>query len=97
MASSLSLAVYIVGLVLASVFLVGKVLVNAIVGAGIGPVLNVTGDISSDNPSEVWQLIISREPNHTMTTHTYINHCLTSTFFITRRITKVTKSLSVFR
>ena len=51
---SMRQAVDLLGLILATVFLVVKVLVNGIVGAGIELVLNVTGDISDDNPSEVY-------------------------------------------
>lgn len=45
--------VEVIGLTLASSFLVVKFIINGVVGAGIGPVKNVTGDISDMFETEV--------------------------------------------
>ena len=45
--------VEIIGLSLASIFLVVKFIINGVVGAGIGPVKNVTGDVSDMFETEV--------------------------------------------
>lgn len=47
----------LVGLSLASVFLVLKIVINAVIGAGIGPVKNDTGVISDIFETEVRLLI----------------------------------------
>ena len=43
----------VVGLTLASIFLILTFVINGVIGAGIGPVKNDTGDISSIFETEV--------------------------------------------
>ena len=53
MAFSVRQALDILGMILVSVSLVAKVIINGVVGNGIGPVKNDTGDISDQFQTEV--------------------------------------------